>query len=145
MSADLTFAVLRNANVLRLPQFKNKHGEPAHSQPDGSDWSLGEWSNAVMGELGEAANLLKKIQRGDTTLHEARADLGDEFADVVIYLDLLAFRAGIDLGTAVQSKWNRTSVKVGSPLRILFNRVAPIEPERDDLGAMLRDEMERSV
>lgn len=38
----LTFAELREANIARLPQFKNKHGEPAHSQPDGSDWSISD-------------------------------------------------------------------------------------------------------
>jgi hypothetical protein len=35
----LTFNALRGANAARLPQFKNKHGELAHSKPDGSDWT----------------------------------------------------------------------------------------------------------
>jgi NTP pyrophosphatase (non-canonical NTP hydrolase) len=114
----LTFNVLRAANVKRLPLFKDKHGRPAHSQPDGSDWSLGEWCNAVLGELGEAANIIKKVKRGDLTLDEARASLADEYADVVTYMDLLAFRTGVNLGEAVMSKWNRISERVGAPLRI---------------------------
>ncbi len=114
----LTFDALRAANVARLPLFKNRHGIPAHSKPDGSDWSLGDWSNAVLGELGEAANLIKKIQRGDRTLDGAREELAKEFADVVTYLDILAFRAGVDLGAATAAKWDEVSERVGVPLRI---------------------------
>lgn len=114
----MDFSTLRNANLRRLPQFKNSKGEPAHSQPDGSDWSLAEWCNAVTGELGEAANLIKKVQRGDYTLDEARQDLADEFADIVTYLDILAMRTGVDLGEAVRSKFNLVSTRVGSDVFI---------------------------
>src|SRR5690349_2856662 len=95
---ELRFRDLRWADVKRLPLFKNRRGEPAHSKPDGSDWSLGEWCNALTGEVGEAANIIKKIHRGDVTLDDARQQLADELADIQTYLDLLAFRAGIDLG-----------------------------------------------
>lgn len=61
----LAFAVLRGANLARLPQFKNRHGEPAHSRPDGSDWTPAQWLQAVTGELGAYANLRKKFERGD--------------------------------------------------------------------------------
>lgn len=88
----LSFSTLRHANTLRLPLFKNSHGEPAHSQPDGSDWSLGEWMNAILGELGEAANIIKKVKRGDLSLFEAKVELGREFADIVIYADLTSLR-----------------------------------------------------
>lgn len=118
MTDGLTFNTLRQANVKRLPLFKNKHGEHAHSQPDGSDWSDAEWLQAVVGELGEYANLRKKLQRGDISEDEAKQLLADELADVVIYLDILAFRLGINLGEAVMSKWNRTSEKIGAPLYI---------------------------
>lgn len=114
----MDFSTLRNANLRRLPQFKNSKGEPAHSQPDGSDWSLAEWCNAVTGELGEAANLIKKVQRGDYTLDEARQDLADEFADIVTYLDILAMRAGVDLGEAVRNKFNLVSTRVGADVFI---------------------------
>lgn len=114
----MDFQTLRDANTKRLPQFKNSKGQPAHSKPDGSDWSLGEWCNAVTGELGEAANLIKKVQRGDYTLEECRQDLADEFADIVTYLDILAMRAGVDLGEAVRSKFNMVSRRVGSDVFI---------------------------
>ena len=115
---SLDLAALREANKKRLPQFKNGKGEPAHSQPDGSDWALSTWCNAVLGELGEAANLIKKIERGDITLDEARAALGKEFADVLTYLDILAFRAGVDLGRETIDKFNAVSARVGSTIRL---------------------------
>lgn len=114
----LTFDQLRQANVARLPLFKNGKGEPAHSQPDGSDWCLAQWSNAVLGELGEAANIIKKIERGDLSLEEARPLLAKEYADVQTYLDILAFRTGVDLGEATRSKWNEVSRRVGCDLSI---------------------------
>lgn len=115
---QLTFECLRLSNLCRLPQFKNSKGEPAHSKPDGSDWLLSQWSNAVCGELGEAANIIKKIERGDLSIEEARPMLADELADVVTYLDILAYRAGIDLGQATVSKFNRVSERVGSSIFI---------------------------
>lgn len=118
MTNGLTFNTLRQANIKRLPLFKNAKGEPAHSKPDGSDWSHAEWLQALTGELGEYANLRKKVLRGDLTMKEALPALADELADVAIYLDILAFQLGIDLGESVMSKWNRTSEKVGVPLYI---------------------------
>lgn len=115
---SLTFNALRRANILRLPQFKNPKGERAHSTDDGSDWALSAWCNAVCGELGEAANLVKKVERGDFTLEEARESLGKEFADIVTYLDILAMRAGVDLGEATIAKFNEVSVRVGSTVRL---------------------------
>lgn len=126
--SGLSFNALRHANELRLPQFKNRLGEAAHSEPDGSDWALSAWANATFGEMGElvemfgvfgrAANRIKKIERGDITLEEARADLGKEFADVVTYLDILAMRAGINLGEATLDKFNAVSKRVGSDVRL---------------------------
>lgn len=115
---SLNFDALRGANIARLPQFKNRKGEPAHSEPDGSDWKLSAWCNAVTGELGETANLIKKVERGDMTLDEARADLAKELADVQTYLDILAFRCGVDLGRATVDKFNEVSVRVGSTIRL---------------------------
>lgn len=113
----LTFPALRSANVARLPTFRNANGEPAHSEADGSDWGLGDWCTAVTGEVGELANLLKKVRRGDLTLEQARAAIATELADVVIYLDILAFRCGVDLGEATVAKFNAVSARVESPVR----------------------------
>lgn len=113
----LTFRDLREANIHRVPVFKNKKGETCH-QPDGSDWCLAQWCNAACGELGETANLIKKIERGDFTLQETREELGKEIADVITYLDILAFRAGIDLGEAVRRKFNEVSERIGCDIKL---------------------------
>lgn len=118
LTNGLTFNTLQSANMKRLPRFKNNLGEPAHSKEDGSDWTPGEWVCAVTGELGELANLIKKVRRGDFTLAEAKADIADELADVVIYLDILASQLGISLGEATMRKWNETSRKVDCNLYI---------------------------
>lgn len=124
----LTFNTLRGANVARLPQFKNKHGVAAHSKPDGSDWTPAQWLQAVIGELGEYANIRKKYERGDLTFEEFRREAAKELADVQTYLDILALRCldrddiahptGIDLGRATMDKFNEVSARVGSSIRI---------------------------
>src|ERR1051326_4446289 len=110
---QLKFQELRDANTLRLPLFKNCHGQPAHSEPDGSDWSPAQWLQAVCGELGEYANLRKKFERGDINEPEFTAEAANELADVVTYLDILAMRLGIELGQAVVDKFNKVSKRVG--------------------------------
>ena len=73
------------------------------------------------GEVGEAMNVIKKIERErkgikgsrDTLIH-----LAEELADVIICTDLVAMQAGIDLGQAVKEKFNATSAKVGLETRI---------------------------
>lgn len=114
----LSFKTLRDANIARMPTFKNKHGEPAHSKPDGSDWSPAQWLQAVVGELGEYANLRKKFERGDIDAFEFQVAAAAELADAVTYLDILANQVGIDLGAAVIKKFNYISRRVNSPVRI---------------------------
>lgn len=118
MTNGLSFNTLREANLKRLPQFKNKKGKKAHSKKDGSDWSISDWTEAVLGELGEFANLHKKFRRGDITKAEFDAEAKKEIADVQIYLDILAFRLGVDLGRATKDKFNEVSDRVGSTIYI---------------------------
>jgi len=136
MRSHLSFAVLRAANVARLPRFKDAKGRVVLHKPDGSDWLLSQWSNAVCGELGELANLIKKIERGDFTLDEKREELGKEIADVLTYLDILAFRAGVDLGAATVEKFNEVSDRVGAGVYIIAGglgvKIAGDDSERGD-------------
>lgn len=118
MTNGLTFNTLREANIARLPTFKNAHGEPAHSEPDGSDWTPAQWLQAIVGELGEYANKRKKFERGDIDAAEFFREACKELADVQVYLDILAFRLNIDLGQAVIEKFNEVSERVGSPIVI---------------------------
>lgn len=117
----LTFDQLRAANRARLPVFKNKHGELAHSKPDGSDWSPAQWLQAVVGELGEYANVRKKFERGDIGLAEFQSQAEKELADVQIYLDILALQVGVDLGEATTEKFNEVSDRVGARVHFVLN------------------------
>jgi NTP pyrophosphatase (non-canonical NTP hydrolase) len=115
MSLDL--AELRTVNVSRLYRW---HGEA-------DEWSGADWSNAMCGEAGEAANVVKKLRRHEThagtqyNTPEVAAllpALAEELADVVIYADLLAHKYGIDLADAVIAKFNRVSEAQGFPERV---------------------------
>ena len=46
------------------------------------------------------------------------SDLIRDWPILLFHLRQQAANEGIDLGEAVMSKWNRTSVKVGAPIRI---------------------------
>lgn len=107
MSNELTFDQLRNANI-----------ERARVGYDCSHWTLSDWFMAMTGEVGEAANIAKKILRGDFTVDEGRDKLASELADIQAYLDLLAHNAGIDLGKATAAKWDEVAKRIGVDLRI---------------------------
>ncbi len=124
----LDLSELRKANRARVGQFKTQYGAPAHTSDDGSDWSPAQWLQAVVGELGEYANLRKKYERGDLSLTEFTVMARKELADVQTYLDLLAMRcldtkegglgSGIDLGQATIDKFNEVSHRIGSDVRL---------------------------
>lgn len=91
--------------------------------PDTDPWSLADWSNALCGEVGEYANIIKKIRRIDTRISNMDRDLliqraGKELADVVIYSALNAQEIGIDLIAAISDKFNEVSIKEGFPERL---------------------------
>lgn len=110
--------------TLTFGQFSGLNRERCES-PQGfnhtlQSWSLSDWMTAVTGELGEAANIAKKLNRvrdgipGNTeTESELRAKLADEIADTFIYLDLLAQSQGLSMDSIVMSKFERTSEKIG--------------------------------
>jgi NTP pyrophosphatase (non-canonical NTP hydrolase) len=111
---DLFFSMLRMVNVDRCYNgFKHRL----------DSWSVAEWTNAMCGEAGEAANIAKKMirhrdatggnQGTDTDLDALRAKLRAELADVVIYADLTAASQGIDLGDAVRDTFNAKSQALG--------------------------------
>lgn len=83
-------------------------------------WSLSDWMTATAGELGEAANIIKKLNRvrdgipgNSETPEYLRKQLANELADVAIYLDLMAQAAGFDLETIRDEKFAITSAKIG--------------------------------
>lgn len=150
---NLTFNTLRSANISRLPKFKNKHGKLAHSKPDGSDWTPSDWLEAVIGELGEYANIHKKFRRGDLSFEEYKIEAAKELADVQIYLDILALRCldtpekvdpiGIDLGEATINKFNEVSKRVGANVYIsktsIYQKYPTIDANLDNYAEIEPD------
>lgn len=87
-----------------------------------SDWSLSDWFMATLGELGEGANIGKKLKRIEDVIvppsqteteEELKEKLADELADTFIYLDLLCQSRGICLADAVEKKFAKTSAEIG--------------------------------
>ncbi len=112
---------LREVNVGRCARW---HG------PDTDPWTGADWSNAMCGEAGEAANVVKKLRRHETRTGAADnppvddlvAKLGAELADTVIYADLVAAHYGIDLQAAMVAKYNLVSEREGFPERLVDER-----------------------
>lgn len=109
---ELTFRELTEKSLSRRNRWHHADTIP---------WTGADWSNAMCGEAGEAANIVKKLRRHETgmpdvlTETELRQKLADELGDVVAYLVLLANHYDIDLGVAVAQKFNRVSHREGYP------------------------------
>jgi NTP pyrophosphatase (non-canonical NTP hydrolase) len=68
----------------------------------------------LAGEVGEACNVIKKLERERLGIKGSRAtvrELAYELGDVVICADLIAMMYGIDLAQAVPEKFNDTSLR----------------------------------
>ncbi len=119
-------AALTFAHVSAVNRSRCEHWHPGFPEPDASGWSGADWSNAMCGEAGEAANVVKKLRRAEAGMRgvldgdeaELRSKLADEVADVYLYLDLLATYYGIDVPAAIVSKFNRVSELQGFPERL---------------------------
>ena len=120
---DLSLAQLRAVGVARSTEW-HKDGL--------TEWSALEWAGAMAGEAGEACNVAKKIRRlelgaaargSETDMEALKLQLGDELADTLIYLDLLAARCAISLAEAVVRKFNRTSEEFHFSQRLVLGDV----------------------
>lgn len=88
----------------------------------GNQIDLSYRGNELAGEVGEACNVIKKLERERMGIRGSRDTIGhlaEELADVVICVDLICMAAGIDLDAAVASKFNATSEKVGLRTRLV--------------------------
>jgi len=100
----LTFETLQRACADRAKEW------------DDPDLPLSFFGNELAGEVGEACNVIKKLERERLGMIGGRAtvdDLADECSDAMICLMRLANKAGFDLGSIVRTKFNATSVKNG--------------------------------
>lgn len=126
----LTFEQLAAINLKRCGRW----------HPGGiAGWSVSDWAMAMAGEAGEVCNAGKKLRRVQdecanindpgrqlSSEKEAIAKIGEELADTLIYLDLLAQRLGLSLGDEVVKKFNATSTRYGFPERLELGRSAPL-------------------
>lgn len=85
-----------------------------------ASWSTSDWFTAVMGELGEAANVAKKLNRvrdGIRGNKESEAllleKLRKEIGDTFVYLDLLAQSLGFNVGDAAMEVFQAKSKELG--------------------------------
>lgn len=51
----------------------------------------------LVGELGELANIVKKVRRGDKDFQAGRVEMEEEIVDVFIYLMKISRQMGVDL------------------------------------------------
>src|SRR5262245_38605424 len=72
-----------------------------------ASWSDSDWLTAIVGELGEAANVVKKLNRyrdgipgNDESEDELRAELRKELGDTFVYLDLFCQKLGFTIADA---------------------------------------------
>lgn len=66
----------------------------------------------LAGEVGEACNIIKKLERERKGIPGSRttvAALAEELADIIIVADLVAARFDIDLEQAIAHKFNKVS------------------------------------
>lgn len=106
---------LREKNMERVECF----GHGGLFDDDG--WNIAEWGCALGGEAGELLNVLKKLNRQapfDPSSQDLTALAADEIGDVLIYLDLIAAKLGLDLAGCARDKFNATSRRYGYEQRI---------------------------
>lgn len=83
-------------------------------------WSESDWLVAILGELGEAANIQKKLNRvrdgipgNKETKEQLERKLALELADVYIYFDLYVQSIGVNLAGAVEEAFTAKSREIG--------------------------------
>lgn len=133
--------------LAQLRDLGNSRRDRWHT-PDTEPWTGADWSNAMCGEAGEAANVVKKLRRLETgtanlppsataeasvaVAEAARGELvlalSHELADTIAYADLLAQHYNIDLAAAVARKFNIVSEREGFPERMDI----PSDHDEDD-------------
>src|SRR5262245_4404894 len=79
-------------------------------------WSTSDWMTALVGEVGEAANVVKKLNRyrdgvpgNKVSEEELRSMLRKELGDVFVYLDLTAQSLGFSIAEAAREVFNAKS------------------------------------
>lgn len=114
---QLTFTEMSETNRTRCARWHHAETEK---------WTLADWSNALCGEAGELANVIKKLRRAETgtqgpkdpPVEVLREKAKAEIADVQLYLDLVANALGFNLPECIVPKFNLVSEEQGFPERL---------------------------
>ncbi|WP_368649706.1 MazG-like family protein [Brucella intermedia] len=117
----MSMAELRAANVARDREW-NTGSERV---------SMTFRATELAGEVGEACNVIKKLEReriGLVGSRDTKEHLAEELADIVICTDLVAMDADIDLDAAIAAKFNATSEKNGLTTRLSISKPAMTLP-----------------
>lgn len=139
-TTPLTFAQFSQANRARCesPQGFN------HAL---SSWDTSDWFLAVLGELGEAANVAKKLNRvrdgipgNKETPEELRAKLRKEIGDAFVYLDLLAQAHGFTVDAAAVEVFDAKSRELGYQVELRAAAEIPSSPTATAIPTKDRDE-----
>ncbi len=110
---------------------------------DLAGFSLLEWAGAAAGEVGEVANVCKKLRRQELKVGGRWAErdpdkatllkaLAGEIGDSLAYLSLLASAAGLSLAECAAEKFDFASEYQGWPGERLMEKLAvepPLAPE----------------
>jgi NTP pyrophosphatase (non-canonical NTP hydrolase) len=85
-----------------------------------SAWSTSDWMTALVGEVGEAANVVKKLNRvrdgvpgNKLTPDELRSQLRRELGDVFVYLDLICQSLDFSIADAAMEVFDAKSAEIG--------------------------------
>lgn len=124
------YVKLRDANIARQNEWDSDNRI-----------TLAYRGNELAGEVGEACNVIKKLERERLGIRGSRdtvQHLAEELADVVICADLIAMAEGIDLDAAVANKFNATSEKVGLATRLSNCADDALRAENERIRGALR-------
>lgn len=106
--------------MLSLTTIREKNLERQKEYDEGAAITPTYLGTALAGEVGEACNVVKKLERERLGLKGTRSSvssLSKELADVLCYLDLLAAKFNIDLEVAYIEKFNEVSERNGFKTR----------------------------
>lgn len=110
------------AKLIQLQtEFDREHGVVKPFFVPISSGNLHELEHLVVcliGEVGEFANELKKVVRGDSPYEESQVRLAEELTDTFIYLVKIAAQTGIDLESEYLKKLEknrRRFPRLGAP------------------------------
>lgn len=129
----LSFETFQIANRTRSKRF--------FAPAEVDNWSPADTVVGMIGELGEACNVMKKLKRAelgmvnknkegrqvDALTDEVRCKLMEEFGGAMLYFDQLAEHFGISWQEAIEYTYNSKSKELGFPERIYDGRFCVVE------------------